>query len=65
MCSFSYGFIPLLPKSYITILYVSLPLSLFFYLFFFSGSPLQHMEVLRLEVESELQLPASTTATAT
>ena len=32
---------------------------------FFLGPLLQHMEVPRLGVESELQLPASTTATAT
>ena len=34
-------------------------------IFFFSGLHLQHMEVPRLGVESELQLPAYTTATAT
>ena len=33
--------------------------------YFFLGLHLQHMEVPRLGVESELQLPASTTATAT
>ena len=33
--------------------------------FVFSGLHLQHMEVPRLRVESELQLPAYTTATAT
>ena len=32
--------------------------------FFFLGLHQQHMEVLRIEVESELQLPAHTTATA-
>ena len=37
---------------------------LFIY-FFFLGPHLQHMEVSRLGVESELQLPAYTTATAT
>ena len=40
----------------------------FFFLFsffFFLGLYLQHMEVPSLEVESELQLPAYTTATAT
>ena len=38
-----------------------------FYSFFlvFLGLHLQHMEVLRLGVKSELQLPAYTTATAT
>ena len=33
--------------------------------FFLFGLPLQHMEIPRLGVESELQLPAYTTATAT
>ena len=33
--------------------------------FIFLGLLLQHMEVPRLEMESELQLPVSTTATAT
>ena len=33
-----------------------------FSFFFFFGPHLQHMEVPRLEVESELQLPAYTTA---
>ena len=37
--------------------------NLFFFFFFFKG--LQHMEVPRLGVKSELQLPAYTTATAT
>ena len=36
-----------------------------FILFFFLGPNLQHMEVLRLGVELELQLPAYTPATAT
>ena len=36
-----------------------------FILFFFLRLYLQHMEVPRLEIESELQLPAYTTATAT
>ena len=36
-----------------------------FVLFFFLGPHLWHMEVSRLEVESELQLLAYTTATAT
>ena len=36
-----------------------------FFLFCFLGLYLQHMEVLRLGVESELQLPAYTTAIAT
>ena len=40
------------------------PLELFFF-FCFLGPPPQHMEVPRLGVEMELQLPASTTATAT
>ena len=35
------------------------------YLFIFLGLCLQHMEVTRLGVEFELQLPAYTTATAT
>ena len=39
--------------------------SFHFFLFFgFLGPPLRHMEVPRLEVESDLQLPAYTTATA-
>ena len=38
--------------------------SLFFFFFFFLGPLLWHMEVPRLGVQSELQLPASTTATA-
>ena len=40
-----------------------LKMSLF--LFFFLGLHLRHMDVPRLGVESELQLPAYTTATAT
>ena len=39
--------------------------SLFFFFFGFLGLNLQHMEVPRLGVESELPLPAYTTATAT
>ena len=35
----------------------------FFFLFFFLGPHLWHMEVPRLRVKSELQLPAYTTAT--
>ena len=38
---------------------------LFLFRIFFVGPHLRHMEVLRLEVKSELQLPAYTTATAT
>ena len=38
---------------------------LFFFFFFFLGPHLQHMEIPRLEVQSELQLLACTTATAT
>ena len=41
------------------------PYSLKISLFCFLGPHLQHMEVLRLGVESELQLPVYTTATAT
>ena len=37
----------------------------FFFFFFFLGPQVWHMEVLRLGRESELQLPAYTTATAT
>ena len=40
-------------------------LLLFIYLFCFSGPHPRHMEVPRLGVQSELQLPAYTTATAT
>ena len=40
-------------------------LSLFFFFFAFLGPYPQHMEVPRLGVESELLLPAYTTATAT
>ena len=36
----------------------------YFYFFVFLGPHMQHMEVPRLWVESELQLPAYTTATA-
>ena len=36
-----------------------------FFFFFFLGSYPQHMEVPRLDVQSELQLPPCTTATAT
>ena len=36
----------------------------FFFFFFFLGPHPQHLEVLRLEVKLELQLPAYTTATA-
>ena len=39
--------------------------SLFFFFFVFLGPHSQHMEVPRLGVKSELQLPASTRATAT
>ena len=40
-------------------------LFIFIYFYFcFSGLHLQHMEVPRLRVKSELQLPAYTTATA-
>uniref|UniRef100_A0A8D1DAL5 Uncharacterized protein n=1 Tax=Sus scrofa TaxID=9823 RepID=A0A8D1DAL5_PIG len=41
------------------------PLNFFFFFFCFLGPLLWHMEVPRLGVESELQLPAYTTATAT
>ena len=45
---------------------LSLPSTLiFFFSLYCLGSPLWHMEVLRLGVESELQLPAYATATAT
>ena len=37
----------------------------FLFFFFFLGPHLRHMEVPRLEVQLELQLPAYTTATAT
>ena len=37
----------------------------FFFFFFYLGLQVQHMEVPRLGVELELQLPAHTTATAT
>ena len=37
----------------------------FFFFCFFLGPHLQHMEVPRLGIKSELQLPACTTATAT
>ena len=37
----------------------------FFFFFFFLGLHLQHMEVPRQGVESELHLPATATATAT
>ena len=40
-------------------------ISFVFYFFFFLQPHLEHMEVLRLGVESELQLPAYTTAKAT
>ena len=48
-------------------IYVSSPLQVLFFLnfFVFFGPHLQHMEVPRLGVESELQLPAYTTAIAT
>ena len=44
------------------------PVLFFFFFFFFSfvfGLHLQHMEAPRLGVQSQLQLPAYTTATAT
>ena len=41
------------------------PNSKIFFFFFFLGPHLWHMEVPRLGLESELQLPAYTTATAT
>ena len=37
----------------------------FFFFFCFLGPNLPHMEVRKLGVKTELQLPASTTATAT
>ena len=40
-------------------------LSFFFFFFVFLGLYLQHMEVPRLGVESELQLPVYTIATGT
>ena len=40
-----------------------LVLSFFFFLFFFLGLHPRHMEVPRLGIESELQLPAYATAT--
>ena len=40
-------------------------LSFFFFFLTFSGLHLRHMEVPRLGIESELQLPAYSTATAT
>ena len=42
-----------------------LSLTLVIFFFSFLGPHLQHMEIPRLEVKSELQLPAYTTATAT
>ena len=39
--------------------------TIFFFFFFFLGLLLRHMDVRRLGVESELQQPAHTTATAT
>ena len=39
-------------------------LVLLFFFYYFLGPNLQHMEVPRLEVQSELQLPAYTTDTA-
>ena len=37
----------------------------YFIFFFFSGPQLQHLEAPRLRVDSELQLPACTTAATT
>ena len=48
-----------------TFYFILFYLPLFLFLFFFLGPHLQHMEVPRLRVESELQLPAYTPATAT
>ena len=48
--------------SNVTLGYISL---LLFFSLFFLGPHLQHMEVPRLGLELELQLPAYTTATAT
>ena len=42
-----------------------IPYFIFIYLVFFLGWHLQHVEVPRLGIESELQLPTYTTATAT
>ena len=44
---------------------MTLPSQIFFFVFAFLGPHLRHMEVPRLGVESELQLSAYTTATAT
>ena len=46
-------------------IYTKIYTYLFIYLFWFLGPHLQHVEVSRPGVESELQLPACTTATAT
>ena len=43
---------------------ISISVSMFYYLYTFLGLDSWHMEVPRLGVELELQLPASTTATA-
>ena len=43
----------------------ALPSFFFFFFLFFFGPPPRHIEVPRLGVESELHLPAYTTATAT
>ena len=52
--------------SFLPIFSLSLSLSLSFFFFcLFLGLHLQHMEVLRLGVESGMQLPAYATATAT
>ena len=52
-------------KVYTLVKKLKMSLFLFLFLFFFLGLHLRHMDVPRLGVESELQLPAYTTATAT
>ena len=44
---------------------MEVPVSLFYFIFVFLGLHLQHMEVPRLGVESELQVPAYATPTET
>ena len=59
-----YEFTYLGPHSGTTV-HFNIPKGFFFFLFFFLGPHPWHMEVPRLGVESELQMPAYTTATAT
>ena len=65
------GFVVMFPLSFLIVVISVFKLvwlevqQIFFFFLFFLGPHPRHMEVPRRGVQSELQLPASTTATAT